>query len=67
MDVHFTMRTFVVNQTIRFVEGIWLHRKIRKIRLFSRKIPILHHTCATCAELPFLISTDVMRSASATV
>ena len=32
--VHLTLRSYGVNQTIRFVEGIWLHRKSRQIRLF---------------------------------
>ena len=27
--------------------------------IFCRKIPILHHTCATCYELPSYISTMV--------
>ena len=27
MVAHFTMRTYGVNQVIRSVEGIWLHRK----------------------------------------
>ena len=30
---HFTMRTYGENQTFRFVEGIWLHRKIRQNHL----------------------------------
>ena len=40
---HFTIRTYGANRAIRFVEGIWLHRKSRQIRFF-RKRPILHHT-----------------------
>ena len=28
------LRTHGVNQTFRFVEGIWLHRKSRQIRFF---------------------------------
>ena len=54
MVAHFTMRTYGVKQEFRFVEGIWLHRK--KI---SQKIPIFHHTCANCFELPSYISTTV--------
>ena len=34
MVAHFTMRTHGVNQAFRFVEGIWLHRKSRRIRFF---------------------------------
>jgi len=37
MVAHFTMRTHGVNQAFRFVEGIWLHRKIRQIRFFLEK------------------------------
>ena len=37
MVAHLTMRTHGVNQGIRFVEGIWLHRKSRQIRFFSEK------------------------------
>ena len=60
MVAHFTMRTHGVNQAFRFVEGIFLHRKIRQIRLKkTRKTPIVHHTRTTCPELPFYISTMV--------
>ena len=45
--VHLTLRSYGVNQAIRFVEGIWLHRKSRQIRLFFQNRAILHHTCAT--------------------
>ena len=31
------MRTYGVNHAFRFVEGIWLHRKIRRIRKCFRK------------------------------
>ena len=34
---HFTMRTYGVNQAIRLVEGIWLHRKSRQIREKNRE------------------------------
>ena len=34
MVAHFTIRTNGVNKAFRFVEGIWLHRKSRQIRLF---------------------------------
>ena len=34
MVAHFTMRTYGVNQEIRFDEGIWLHRKSGQIRFF---------------------------------
>ena len=37
MVAHLTVRTHGVNQGIRFVEGIWLHRKSRQIQFFSRK------------------------------
>ena len=57
MVAHFTMRTNGVNEENRFVEGIWLRRKSRKIRKKNRKRPILHHTCAICAGLPSYIST----------
>ena len=56
MVAHFTLRKYGVKQAFRFFEGIWLHRKSRQIRFF-RKRPILHHTCATCSELPSYIST----------
>ena len=32
MVVHFTMRTYVVNQAFLIVEGIWLHQESRQIR-----------------------------------
>ena len=32
MVADFPMRTYGVNQEIRFVEGIWLQRKNRQIR-----------------------------------
>ena len=51
-----TMRVYGVNQVFRFVEGIWLHRKIRKSISFL-KSPILLHICATCSELPVYTST----------
>ena len=58
MVAPFTMRTYGVNLTFRYVEGIWLHRKSRQMReRKKRKRPILHHTCATCSELPFNVST----------
>ena len=57
MIPHFTMRTYGVNQKFRFVEGIWSHRKGHQIRTFSGKKTCLHHTCATCAELPSYKST----------
>ena len=40
-------RTYVVNQVFRFVAGIWLHRKSRKIRNHFRERPILLELCAT--------------------
>ena len=43
MVANFTKRTYGVNQTLRFVEGIiWLNRTNRKIWYFFRKRPILH-------------------------
>ena len=42
---------------IRFVEGIWLHRKSHQIRLFFGKRPCLHHTRATWNEQPSIIKT----------
>ena len=59
MVAHFTMRTHGENQALRFVEGIWSHRKSRQFRKKLLKRPILHHTCATCYELPSYISTMV--------
>ena len=49
--------TYGVNPKFRFIEGVWLHRKSRQFRHVFRKIPILHHTCATCSELTSHIST----------
>ena len=58
MVAHLTMRTYGVNQEFLFVERIWLHQKSRQIRFFfSRKIPFLHHACATCSEHPSNIKT----------
>ena len=57
MVAHFTLRTYVVNQKFRFVEGIWLHRQSRQVPFIFRKLPILHHMCETCTELPSYIST----------
>ena len=59
MVAHFTLRTYVVNQEFRFVEGIWLHRQSRQVPFIFRKLPILHHICATCSELPSYINTIV--------
>ena len=36
-----------VNHAFQFVEGIWLHRKSRQIRLFFGKRPCFRHSCAT--------------------
>ena len=57
---NFTMRTYGVYQEFRFVKGIWLHQKSLQIRIISRKRPILHHTCATCSELPSYINTMII-------
>ena len=37
MVAHFTLRTYGVNQEFRFAEGIWLHRKSRRIPFYFRK------------------------------
>ena len=34
---HLTMRTHGVNQAFRFVEGIWLHRRVVKSDFFTEK------------------------------
>ena len=34
MVVHFTMRTYGVNQVFRIVEGIWINRNSHQIRNF---------------------------------
>ena len=57
MVAPFTMRTYGVNLEFRLDEGIWLHRKSGKIRFYFRKIPFLHHACATCSEQPSYIKT----------
>ena len=54
-----TVRTYGVNLVIRFVEGIWLHRKSRQLRFFFRKGPILLYKCATFTERPFYINTII--------
>ena len=51
-----TVRTYGINHAFRFVEGIWLLRKSRKINIFSRKIHILQYTRAKYSELPSNIS-----------
>ena len=38
MVAQITVRTFEENQVFRVIEGIWLHRKSRQIRIFERKI-----------------------------
>ena len=43
-------------QVFLFVAGICLQRESRRIR----KLPILHHMCATCCELPSYIITMVL-------
>ena len=53
---HFTMRTHGVNQAFRFLKGIWLHWKSLQPDFVSRKTPNLHHTCASCSDLPSYIS-----------
>ena len=58
MVAHFTMRTYGVNPEFRFNQGICLHREwVVKSDFFSRKIPFLHHACATCSEQPSNIKT----------
>ena len=59
MVAHFTMRTHGVNQSFRFVEGFWLHRKSRTKSDFFRKRSILHNNCAICSKLPYFINTMV--------
>ena len=49
------MCTYGVNQAFRFVKSIRLHQESRQ----NRKRPILHHTCATCSDLPSYISTMI--------
>ena len=34
MVIHFTMRTYGVDQAFRFVEGFWSHRRSCQIRFF---------------------------------
>ena len=51
------VRTYGLNPVFRFVEGIWLYRKSRQIRIFFGNRPILLHTCATCSELQYHTST----------
>jgi len=55
MVAHFTMRRYGGKQGFRFVEGIWLNRKSRQIRVFFWKRPIFYHTCAYYNEQPFYI------------
>ena len=50
------LRTDGVSQVLRYVEGIWLHRKRRQIHKISVKT-ILLLTCATYSELQSYIST----------
>ena len=59
MVAHFTRRTYGVNRTLWFVEGIWLHRKSRQIRFLISERPFLHYMCATWSKLPSYISTMV--------
>ena len=55
---HFTMRTYGVNQTFRFVLNAFGYiERVVKSEFFFRKRPILHHTCAKRSELPSYIST----------
>ena len=50
MVAYFPMRTYGINQAIRFVKGIWLHRKSRQLQFcFSEETNLLH-VCATCSE-----------------
>ena len=56
MVAHFTMRAYGVNQVVRFVKDIWLHRKNRQTDFFYGK-DILLHTCAKCSEIPSYIRT----------
>ena len=59
MVVHFTMRTYGVNQAFRFVEDNWSYQQSRQTRFFFLGILIFHHTCASCSELPSYISTII--------
>ena len=52
-----TVRTYGINQAIRFVEGIWLHHKNHQIPKIIQILPISHNMCAACSELPSHIST----------
>ena len=42
MVAHFTIRTHGVNEAFRFVEGIWLHRKIYQTRFFFSKKDLVY-------------------------
>ena len=57
------MRTYGVNQELRFAEGICLHRKSLQIRF--KKNFFLHHTCAICSEQPSHIKTMVKKHVGA--
>ena len=48
------------NETFRFVEGIWLHRKNLQIRFFFGKRPCFHHSYATWNEQPSNIKAMVI-------
>ena len=53
-----TVRTYYgVNKVFRFVEGMWIHRKSRHIRIIFSEKTFLHHTSATCSEPPSDIHT----------
>ena len=55
-----TMRTYGVNPTFRFVEGIWIHRNSRQIRRKKKsEWTYFNYTCATCSEIPSYISTMI--------
>ena len=53
MVAHFTMRAYKVKSGISICE----RHLVTSNDFFSRKIPILHHSCATCSELPSDIGT----------
>ena len=57
LDAHFIMRTYGVNETFRFVEGILLYQKNRQIREKKSKQTYFTSYVRTHVELPSYIST----------
>ena len=60
MVAHFSMRTHGLHQALRFVEGIWLHRKSRQLRFHFSEKDLVFFIRATLNEQPSYITMALL-------